>query len=89
MTAQEIITMLLMPTSQVALIMALAQLIKQVGFPTKYIPIIDLVLGLISGICVYGIIQQMGIAYGILIGIALGLAACGLFSGIKNIKEGL
>lgn len=87
MEAQEIIAMLLQPAAQVALIMALAQLIKEVGLNAKYIPIVDVVLGLISGICVYGLLQGMGIAYGIIIGLALGLSACGLFSGIKNLKE--
>lgn len=87
MEAQEIITVLLTPTSQVALIIALAQLIKELGLSAKYIPVVDLVLGIISGVCVFGLIGEMGIAYGIIIGIALGLSACGLFSGIKNIKE--
>lgn len=87
MEAQEIIAMLLQPAAQVALIIALAQLIKEVGLNAKYIPIVDVVLGLISGIGVYGLLQGMGIAYGIIIGLALGLSACGLFSGIKNLKE--
>lgn len=87
MEATDIITMLLTPASQIALIIAIAQLIKELGFPTKYLPVIDLVLGIISGVCVFGLLGGMGIAYGLLLGIALGLSACGLFSGIKNIKE--
>ena len=62
---QEVLATLLTPAAQVALIIALAQLIKEVGFPAKFIPVVDLVLGIV-----------------------LGLSACGLFSGIKNIKEG-
>lgn len=88
MEVQEVIAMLLTPVSQVALIMALAQLIKEIGFPAKFIPAVDLVLGIISGICVYGLMLGYGIGQGLLLGIALGLSACGLFSGIKNIKEG-
>lgn len=88
MEVQEVIATLLTPVSQVALIIALAQLIKGIGFPAKFIPVIDLVLGIISGICVYGLMLGYGIGQGLLLGIALGLSACGLFSGIKNVKEG-
>jgi hypothetical protein len=49
---------------------------------------VDLALGLISGIFVYGYILEYGIAEGIMLGIALGLSACGLFSGVKNTLEG-
>lgn len=89
MNVEEILAVLLTPTSQVALIMALAQLVKELGVPSKFIPVIDVVLGVLSGVCVYGLLGKMGIAYGIILGIALGLSACGLFSGIKNIKEAL
>lgn len=89
MEANELIVMLLAPASQVALIMALAELIKSLGCPTKFIPLIDLVLGIISGICVFGLMQGMGIANGIMIGLALGLSACGLYSGIKNVTEAI
>lgn len=87
MEAQEIITVLLTPASQVALIIAFAELVKQLGLQAKWIPVVDLVLGIISGVCVFGLLGEMGIANGLLIGIALGLSACGLFSGIKNVKE--
>lgn len=86
MGVQEIIATLLTPASQVALIMAIAQMIKELGCPTRIIPIIDLVLGIASGICVYGLLQGLGVPYGILLGIALGLSACGLYSGVKNVK---
>lgn len=88
MGVQEVIATLLTPAAQVALIIALAQLIKEVGCPAKFIPVVDLVLGIISGILVYGLMLGYGIGQGLLLGIALGLSACGLFSGIKNIKEG-
>lgn len=87
MEAKDLVVMLLTPAAQVALIIALAEVFKRVGCPTKFIPIVDLILGIISGICVFGIIQNYGIAIGIIIGIALGLSACGLYSGIKNVKE--
>lgn len=86
MDVQELIVTLLTPATQVALIIALAELIKNLGCPTKYIPLVDLVLGILSGILVFGLLVDVGIPYGILIGIALGLTSCGLFSGIKNLK---
>lgn len=78
---------LLSPAAQVALIIGIAELLKKAGVPAKLIPLIDLVLGLVSGICVYGLILKYSIANGVLIGVAMGLSACGLFSGIKNIVE--
>lgn len=84
MDTNELIKFLLTPTAQVALIIGIAELLKRIGVPTRFIPLIDLVLGIISGICVYGLMLDVTIPYGAVIGVALGLSACGLFSGIKN-----
>lgn len=81
----ELITYLLAPVGQVALIIGLAQLAKNLGLKTKFIPLLDVVLGLLSGILVYGIEANYGITKGIMLGLAIGLSACGLFSGIKNV----
>ena len=88
MGIDDLIKYLLTPVAQVALIIGLAEIIKRVGFPVKYIPLIDLALGIVSGICVYGIAMEYGFIYGVIVGISLGLSACGLFSGIKNVTEG-
>ena len=85
MDTNDLIKFLLTPTAQVALIIGIAELLKKVGIPTRFIPLIDLGLGVASGICVYGLMLDYDIAYGALVGIALGLSACGLFSGIKNV----
>ena len=85
MDVNDLMQYLLTPTAQVAIIISLAEIIKRAGCPTRWIPLVDLALGLISGVCVYGITMQYGIARGILLGIALALSACGLFSGIKNV----
>lgn len=88
MELNDLITYLLSPVAQVALIIGLAEVIKRMNwFDKEYIPIVDVVLGLISGILVYGQMMDMGIGKGIILGIAEGLSACGLFSGIKNISE--
>lgn len=78
---------LLTPAAQVALIMGIAEVIKRMGLKSKYIPLVDIALGLISGICVFGIDMDYGISKGVIIGVALGLSACGLFSGIKNVTQ--
>lgn len=75
------------PVAQVALIMGLAEIIKRMGLNTRWIPLVDVGLGLISGICLYGVALGYGIGNGIILGLALGLSACGLFSGIKNITQ--
>lgn len=89
MNTMELIEYLLTPMAQIALIIGVAEIIKRMGFNRKYIPLIDLGLGLVSGICVFGLMLGYDIAHGAVIGIALGLSACGLFSGIKNVKEEL
>ena len=78
----NLIQTLLMPTSQVALVIGLAEVAKRIGMPTRWIPLVDLVLGVASGVVVY---YKYGTVNSIIIGIAIGLSACGLFSGIKNV----
>lgn len=84
----DMVEYLLTPMAQIAMVMALAEVIKRTGFNKKYIPVIDIILGLISGIFVSGIILGYGIGKGVIIGVALGLSACGTFSGFKNVQEG-
>ena len=85
--AEELIKTLLTPASQVALIIGLAELIKRIGLPSKWIPLVDLGLGLVSGILLYGLFLGYGIPNGIVIGVAIGLSSCGLFSGVKNVIQ--
>ena len=87
MSANELLAYLITPVAQVACIIGVAEIIKRVGCPTRWIPLIDLGLGLLSGIFVFGMLMNMGIGNGVVMGIALGLSACGLFSGIKNTME--
>lgn len=84
MEIKELITYLLTPVAQVAIIIGLAEIIKRLGLETRWIPLIDLGLGIISGLGVYHIIMKFSIPESMLVGIALGLSACGLFSGVKN-----
>lgn len=87
MSANELIAYLLTPVAQVALIIGLAEVCKRAGLAKRWIPILDLVLGVISGVGCYGMALGYGAVNGIILGIAMGLAACGLFSGIKNTME--
>ena len=87
MTFDELNAYLFSPVAQVALIVGLAEIIKRMGLDKRYIPIVDVVLGILSGIGVYGLMLNYGVANGLLVGVALGLSACGLFSGVKNLTE--
>ena len=67
------------------LVIGLLEVLKKIGVNEKYIPVFSLVLGLVFGMFfIGGDIQE-----GILQGIYIGLSAVGLFSGTKNVVEGL
>jgi len=87
MDTNELLRYLFTPVAQVALIMAIAEIIKKIGLDKRFIPIVDVVLGLAIGIGVYIVYFHMNPVEGTLIGLALGLSACGLFSGTKNVVE--
>lgn len=82
---EEFMTYLLTPVAQVAIIIGLAEVVKRMGMETRLIPLFDVILGITFGISVYGIGLGYGLLKSVLIGIALGLEACGLFSGCKNL----
>lgn len=87
MNVEELIKYLLTPTGQIAIIIAFAEMIKkQELVPKKFIPLIDVILGIISGLVVFGYSMGLGAIKGVILGLAIGLSACGLFSGIKNVK---
>lgn len=69
----------------VALIMGIAAMLTQLGFNKKFIPVVNVILGLVAGIA----LNWPDIMQGIFIGIAVGLSASGLYSGFKNTKEGI
>ena len=83
--ANDLIQYLLSPVIQIALIVGLAEMFKLLGIQKRWIPLVDLLFGLMSGYFVYHIYFQNGIIESVVLGIALGLSACGLFSGIKNV----
>lgn len=88
MSVNDLVSQLITPVGQVGLIVAVAELFKQCGFDSKFIPVIDVILGLASGLGVYAWLLHYSIPESIILGLALGLSACGLFSGVKNIAQG-
>lgn len=88
MNIDELFQFLITPAAQISIIMAVAEIVKQLEImEPKYIPVFDLLFGMICGVLVYGIITEYGILKSAIIGAALGLAACGLFSGFKNVTS--
>lgn len=83
----EFIENLLSPISQIGLIIGIAEVLKRLGVGAKWIPLVDLGLGIVFGVLINWLALGYGIAQSILTGIAMGLSACGLFSGVKNVTE--
>ncbi|GIN93293.1 hypothetical protein J22TS1_43440 [Siminovitchia terrae] len=68
----------------IPVIVGLIQLAKGLGLPTKFSPILGIILGIVAGsIFVY----PNDIKGGILGGIMIGLSTTGLYSGTKNTVE--
>ena len=87
MDYMELIEYLLSPISQIGLIIGIAEVIKRLGLDSKWVPLVDLGLGIASGVLINFLALGYGIAQSIIMGIAMGLSACGLFSGVKNVTE--
>jgi L-cystine uptake protein TcyP (sodium:dicarboxylate symporter family) len=66
------------------LIIGLVAVATSLGLPKKLAPVLALILGVLSGV-VY--LAPDNAAQGVLVGIALGLASVGLYSGAKNTVE--
>ena len=87
MDINDLVTYLLTPIAQVALIMALAEVIKRIGLDSRWIPLVDLGLGIVAGLAVYTGHLGYSVVEGIIVAIVCGLSACGLFSGVKNVLD--
>lgn len=62
------------------IVVGLVELAKRLGLPTRYAPVLAVLLGLLFGI-VY--LSPEDLRSGVLIGLALGLSASGLYSGSR------
>jgi len=70
----------------VGLIVALVQFIKMIGFPQKLAPVLAVVLGVVFGFVAFGTSDP---TQSVIMGLAAGLSAIGLWSGVKNTLEGM
>ena len=70
----------------IPLVIGLAEVIKRIGLNSKFVPLVNLILGLIAGII---FLNPGDIKAGIIQGLFIGLSASGLYSGVKNVKEGI
>lgn len=69
----------------IPIIIALAEIAKRLGLKPKYIPIFDIILGLIAGFVYLSADPKEAI----FLGLGMGLAADGVYSGVKNTVQGI
>lgn len=72
--------------SCVGSIMAVVKLTQDLGFPKKYSPILSVGMGLLAGVF---LVDPGNWQQGLIDGLALGLSAIGVHSGVKNVREGV
>jgi len=71
----------------VAVLIALGKLFKEMNFfPTKFIPLANITLGIVAGIFY---LQPGNLQLAILEGIIVGLTSVGLYSSVKNVAQGV
>ena len=70
----------------IPLIIGVTELVKKLGLPDKFAALLSAVLGVVIGL-VY--VAPENPLEGILVGLSMGLAASGLYSGTKNTVEGV
>lgn len=68
------------------IIMAISEMIKGFGFPKKFIPLVNIALGLVVG---FFAIEADSIVTSVITGLVLGLSASGLYSSSKNVISGI
>lgn len=69
----------------IPLILGVVELFKKLGLPAKFAALLSVLLGVLIGI-IY--IAPENPAKAILVGLSMGLAASGLYSGTKNTVQG-
>jgi hypothetical protein len=78
--------MILERTAIVAVIVGLGEVAKMNGLIPKFVPILNLTLGVVAGI-LYS--DNADITIKVFEGLMMGLMAGGLYSGVKNVNEGV
>ncbi|MCU5094997.1 holin [Bacillus wiedmannii] len=67
----------------IAVVVGLSQIVKTIGLQTKYVPLLNLTLGIVLGVLFLGGDIKTNVFQGIIIG----LSASGLFDHTKIIKK--
>lgn len=70
----------------VSFVMAISEIFKQLGVNKKFIPIINVAVGIALGVFY---LNPTDIRLGIFQGAVLGVTACGAYSTGKNVYEGI
>ena len=70
----------------IPLIVGIVELAKKLGLPDKFAAVLSAILGVVIGL-VY--VAPENPPKAILVGLSMGLAASGLYSGVKNTVEGM
>ncbi|MGE7632721.1 holin [Bacillus paramycoides] len=67
----------------IGIVVGLSQIVKTVGLQTKYVPLLNLTLGIVLGV----LFLDGGIKTNVFQGIIIGLSASGLFDHTKIMKK--
>lgn len=70
----------------IPLVIGISEIFKRIGMNEKFIPLLNLLLGLVGGIAV---LSPDDLKAGIIQGLFIGLSASGLYSGVRNTQEGI
>lgn len=69
----------------VPVVIALAKVAKTLSFPTKFIPILDMAIGMLGSY----LFIETELKFQMLIGVVAGLIACGTYSTVKNTVQAI
>jgi hypothetical protein len=72
-------------TIAIAIVVGLSQLFKQLNFPVKFVPLLNIILGIL----IQYFYLTNDVRQAILGGVVIGLSASGLYSSAKNISQGV
>lgn len=72
--------------SAIGIIIGIVEVAKQTGLPTRYAPLVSLLLGVLLTTA-YAIADQSFSAASVLMGLTFGLSASGLYSGVRAVTE--
>jgi len=67
----------------VPLVTALVEVFKKLGIPNRFAPLLSVTFGLI----IAPLFNLNDIKFGLVVGIVVGLASCGLYDGIQSAKK--